>query len=316
MAYTKTLIRDVREHGFTDYDSEKLQGVVTTVNTNFTNIEQAMTDIAVEGTADAVGAMVTGNTETGIAVSYQDSDNTLDFEVAYGAEAPGDVDSSTSGAVGELDAAARADHSHNLGEHGHTGETDGGDLSTTYAAASHSHAAADLSDATATPTGDKIPIADNGGTLDSWVSLSTKADASHAHDVDDVDFTEVTLGALGIVVPADGSGCTVDITADAGVITDIVLNAGGLNYQASDVVTIAGGNADATATVATVNAETGAVTAIGLTAAGTGYTTGTGVATTTTTTRAWSTTAMSGLTNASTLQAALQAIHDDIVTAT
>ena len=32
-----------------------------------------------EGIADAVGAMVTGNTETGIAVTYQDSDNTLDF---------------------------------------------------------------------------------------------------------------------------------------------------------------------------------------------------------------------------------------------
>ena len=32
-----------------------------------------------EGIADAVGAMITGNTETGIAVTYQDSDNTLDF---------------------------------------------------------------------------------------------------------------------------------------------------------------------------------------------------------------------------------------------
>jgi len=32
-----------------------------------------------EGIADAVGAMVTGNTETGISVTYQDSDNTLDF---------------------------------------------------------------------------------------------------------------------------------------------------------------------------------------------------------------------------------------------
>ena len=32
-----------------------------------------------EGIADAVGAMVTGNTETGIEVTYQDADNTLDF---------------------------------------------------------------------------------------------------------------------------------------------------------------------------------------------------------------------------------------------
>jgi hypothetical protein len=34
-----------------------------------------------ETVADTVGAMVTGNTETGITVSYQDADNTLDFVV-------------------------------------------------------------------------------------------------------------------------------------------------------------------------------------------------------------------------------------------
>lgn len=34
-----------------------------------------------ETIADTVGAMVTGNTESGIAVSYNDSDNTLDFDV-------------------------------------------------------------------------------------------------------------------------------------------------------------------------------------------------------------------------------------------
>jgi hypothetical protein len=35
-----------------------------------------------ESVADIVGTMVTGNTETGITVTYQDGDNTLDFEVA------------------------------------------------------------------------------------------------------------------------------------------------------------------------------------------------------------------------------------------
>ena len=35
-----------------------------------------------ESISDIVGAMVTGNTETGITVTYQDGDNTLDFEVA------------------------------------------------------------------------------------------------------------------------------------------------------------------------------------------------------------------------------------------
>jgi hypothetical protein len=35
-----------------------------------------------EAVADAVGAMVTSNTENGISVTYQDDDNTLDFDVA------------------------------------------------------------------------------------------------------------------------------------------------------------------------------------------------------------------------------------------
>ena len=35
-----------------------------------------------EAIADTVGALVTSNTENGISVSYQDSDNTLDFDVA------------------------------------------------------------------------------------------------------------------------------------------------------------------------------------------------------------------------------------------
>ena len=247
MAYTKTLISDVREHGFTDYDSEKLQTVVEVANTNFTNIEQAMTDIAVEGTADAVGAMVTGNTEVGIAVVYQDGDNTLDFTVAYGSEAPGDVGASTA-AVGETNAAARADHSHNL--------------------------------------------------------------ASHTHDVDDVDFDEAVLSAIGVEVPEDGAGCTIDITAD-GTITAAVVNAGGGGYKVNDILDVTGGNSDGKVTVATVDG--GAVLTVTITAAGTGYSTATGVTTTTTSTRSWTATNMAGLSAASAVTAAFQAVNDDIL---
>lgn len=39
-------------------------------------------DASTESVQDIVGAMVTGNTETNITVTYQDSDGTLDFEVA------------------------------------------------------------------------------------------------------------------------------------------------------------------------------------------------------------------------------------------
>jgi hypothetical protein len=41
----------------------------------------AVTDFA-EAVADTVGAMVSGNTESGISVTYDDDDNTLDFDVA------------------------------------------------------------------------------------------------------------------------------------------------------------------------------------------------------------------------------------------
>jgi hypothetical protein len=87
MAYTKTLIGDITEKGFHDPATVKLQSVAAVCDTNFTDIQSTLTDIAVEATADLVGGMVTGNTETGISVTYQDSDNTLDFAVAYGTTA-------------------------------------------------------------------------------------------------------------------------------------------------------------------------------------------------------------------------------------
>lgn len=127
MAYTKTLITDPRPSGFTDYDTERLYETISVVNSNLTAIETELSTIAVEGVADVVGGMVTGNSETGISVVYQDSDNTLDFAVAYGTE-PGAVASSTSGQAGTADSASRSDHNHDLGSHAHTGATDGGAL--------------------------------------------------------------------------------------------------------------------------------------------------------------------------------------------
>lgn len=133
MAYTKTLITDPRPTGFTDYDTERLYETISVCNTNFTNIETALTDIAVEGTADAVGAMVTGNTETGITVTYQDADNTLDFVVdaEYIADTVGAMFSSNT----ETGIAATYQDDDNtidlvLGNHAHTASAgDGGVLS-------------------------------------------------------------------------------------------------------------------------------------------------------------------------------------------
>jgi hypothetical protein len=114
MAYSKTLITDPRPTGFTDYDTERLYETISVVNTNLTAIEQEFTNLNVEGTSDVVGGMLTGNTETGITVTYQDADNTIDFEVAYGAEEPGAISAADSGSVGVANSAARSDHSHDF----------------------------------------------------------------------------------------------------------------------------------------------------------------------------------------------------------
>lgn len=58
------------------------QGRLTSAGTSTIAIAStAVTDFA-EAVADAVGAMVSSNTESGISVSYDDADNTLDFDVA------------------------------------------------------------------------------------------------------------------------------------------------------------------------------------------------------------------------------------------
>ena len=73
---------------FTDADHTKLNGIAASA-TNVTNTNQltngagfitaTLTDEQVQ---DIVGGMVTGNTESGITVTYQDGDGTIDFSVA------------------------------------------------------------------------------------------------------------------------------------------------------------------------------------------------------------------------------------------
>jgi len=332
MAYTKTLIGDITEKGVYNPNTVKMQEVSAICDTNFTSIEETLTNIAVEATADLVGTMVTGNTETGISVTYQEADNTLDFAVDYGTTA-------ATACVGNDSrlSDARTPTAHNLVDttgHAVTGLTENHVIratgATTYAfgtipAATISDFGEVVADtvgamvASNTETGICVSYDDADNTLD--FVLGAHAHAGVAGDGGVLTGYQADLSAsstladVGVAVPADGTGLTVDITINGGVIDGLTLNAGGTNYLAGDVVQITGGNSDATATIATVSALTGAVTALGVTAAGTGYSAGTGVATTTTSTREWTATAMAGLTNASTLLEVLQAIHDDIVAA-
>lgn len=69
---------------------------VTTAFHFFTQIWYSLSDFA-EYIADTVGAMVTGNTETGITVTYQDADNTFDFVVANLEDLAGTLDVESGG---------------------------------------------------------------------------------------------------------------------------------------------------------------------------------------------------------------------------
>ena len=76
------------QNNFTNTLKSKLDGIASSA-TNVTNNNQLTNGagyitatLTEEQVEDYVGGMVTGNTETGITVTYQDSDGTLDFAVA------------------------------------------------------------------------------------------------------------------------------------------------------------------------------------------------------------------------------------------
>ena len=76
------------QNNFTNTLKSKLDGIAASA-TNVTNTNQLTNGagfitatLTEEQVEDYVGGMVTGNTETGITVTYQDSDGTLDFAVA------------------------------------------------------------------------------------------------------------------------------------------------------------------------------------------------------------------------------------------
>jgi len=72
-AEIRTLVESASDSNvFTDNDHTKLDGIESNATADQTD----------EEIQDIVGAMLTGNTESGITVTYQDSDGTIDFAVA------------------------------------------------------------------------------------------------------------------------------------------------------------------------------------------------------------------------------------------
>ena len=90
-AEIRTLVESASDSNvFTDADHSKLNGIASGA-TNVTNNNQltngagyvtSNTQLSNEQVQDIVGGMVSSNTESGITVTYQDADGTLDFSVA------------------------------------------------------------------------------------------------------------------------------------------------------------------------------------------------------------------------------------------
>ena len=88
-AEIRTLVESASDSNvFTDADHSKLNGIASGA-TNVTNTNQLTNGagfitatLTNEQVQDIVGGMVSSNTESGITVTYQDSDGTLDFSVA------------------------------------------------------------------------------------------------------------------------------------------------------------------------------------------------------------------------------------------
>ena len=177
------------------------------VDANFTNLNTALADLEnvvgpsniSESISDIVGGMVSGNTESGISVTYQDADNTLDFDVAdFSITLTGDV--TGSGTVTNLGnvsfAATVADNSHN-------------------------HTASNITDLSET-------IADTVGAMvssntESGISV-TYQDSDNTLDFDVADFTITMTG------DATGSG-TVTNLGNVSIAMDVSSISGNLGVS-------------------------------------------------------------------------------------
>ena len=112
---------------------------------------------------------------------------------------------------------------------------------------------------------------DGSGYADAETITITNANASGVKTLGSISAggTGYSAGsAIATTSSGSGTGLTVDITVSSGVVNGVTINGDGLNYAASEVITITNANASGIATLGS------------LATAGTGYSTGTAIATT------------------------------------
>jgi hypothetical protein len=93
-AATATVLETARTIGGTSFNGSANIAVALSATATALATARTIHGVSFDGTAnidlsevisDTVGAMVSSNTETGITVTYQDADNTIDFEIGAGA---------------------------------------------------------------------------------------------------------------------------------------------------------------------------------------------------------------------------------------
>ena len=151
-----------------------------------------------------------------------------------------------------------------------TGYAAGSGIATTTSASGTSFTADITVDGNGAVTG--VTINNDGtGFVDNEVITITNANATGVKTLGTISAGGTGYGsgtALSTTTNGGGSGLTVDVTVTNGVVDGVSINNDGSGYGASDVITIA-------------NANGSGVASLGGITGGTGYSTGTGIATTT-----------------------------------
>jgi len=229
-----------------------------------------------EAVADTIGAMVTSNTENGISVTYQDDDNTLDFDVAdFSITLSGDV--SGSGTVTNLAnveiTTAVSDDSHN-----HTTSTLTGiqefvedTASTMITGATHSGISVAYTDNAGGAGTLAFTNTDKGSSQNIFKTIAV---AGQTDVVADSNTDTLTIaGSTGLTVTTDASTDTITltnsgVTSIAGTANEIEISGtgsgpytGAVTVGLPDNVTIAGkltitGDLEVNGNTTTVNTAT------------------------------------------------------------
>tara|TARA_B100000131_G_scaffold158251_1_gene153490 strand:+ start:7571 stop:12259 length:4689 start_codon:yes stop_codon:yes gene_type:complete len=227
-AEIRTLVEDASDSNvFTDADHTKLNGIEANATADQTD----------EEIQDIVGAMLTGNTESGITVTYQDADGTIDFAVASqtdenfttadhakldGIEAGATADQTASD-IKTLLAASKLTNSHIAD-----------DTITAALLADTSVSAGSYGSATAIPV---ITVDAQGRlTAASTTSITTTTNLATSTDVDEVTITSST-GNNATISEASGSAAGVMSVAHHDKLDGIEANATA-DQTASEILTL------------------------------------------------------------------------------